>query len=639
MAEPDGPQRPTFTVLRGELESAPEAAAPAAHGQGQELSEKARDHVEKQTGKRPAKRQGPPDGERRSGEIYAGCPVQALGVEGSRSWYLDWLGQVRDLVKHDRDTIRHVFGGRTDVLKERFPRLSKDGNSVIGWDQESAAGAMQRAAAEQGVWNPLERLRGVGAWIDADGGVVMHCGDAILFRGDWLQPGEHEGFVYPSGPRIPRPLKIDGPGPEAAAAKAAEELEALLATWSWSRGELDAQLLLGWLGCAMFGGALRWRPLAWITGGPGSGKSTLQEVVRHVVGGEGALLQSSDASPASIWQMLGASTLPVALDEIEPDVDNRTRVAGVIKLARQAASGGVILRGGADHKGSEFKARSCFLFSSILRAAMLDQDISRMALLELDPLPKDVTPPAIRPGRLQEIGRALRGRVVAEWGRWHQTLELYRNALAAQGHGARGADQFGTLLAMADMLTETGAPAIGRCEGWAEKLGATTIADQVDAAEDWQRCASHLLGQQLDAWRAGTRHSVASLVWSAADLPRHRDDVAPDQREAQAFLGRVGMKIEGRGKDALLLVANRHPQLARLFQDTHWHAGAGQTGVWMQSFKRAPGSTSPGMRRFDGFPAKCIAIPVKRLLELDDLTPDPMPGETSAPETSTFPDR
>ena len=114
----------------------------------------------------------------------------------------------------------------------------------------------------------------------------------------------------------------------------------------------------------MLGGALEWRPMVWVAGDKGTGKSTLQKVVKGVFG-RGGLIPAVDASAAGLWQSLGHSSLPVALDEVESEEDNR-RNNNLLKLARVAASGGQMLRGGSDHKQASFTVRSCFLFSSIL---------------------------------------------------------------------------------------------------------------------------------------------------------------------------------------------------------------------------------------------------------------------------------
>jgi len=482
---------------------------------------------------------------------------------------------------------------------EQWPTYSRgDDPKVIGWKQEDAAAAMQRACAEKGVWSAFERVRGRGSWPDPDGGVVLHCGDGILYRGEWCGTGEIEGFVYPSASPIPRPLD-DGRAGEAATA-----LLETLESWRWLRGEVDAYLLLGWIVAAKFGGAIDWRPLAWVTGDKGTGKSTLQKLIRHVMGDEGAILQSTDATEASIRQFLMQSTVPVALDELEADVDNRKSLA-VVKLARQAASSGVVLRGGADHTGQEFKARSAFLFSSILIPPLLDQDISRLAVLELVPLERGETSPSLDPKRWRKVGRELQAQVLAEWPRLHRTLELYRQALHDAGHDARGCDQFGTLLAMADLALHQGEPPAERLALWAGKLAADVVGAQVDQSSDWQRCLNHLLGQHLDIYRSGDRFTVWQWVMAAAGL---RDD--PDQIKAANALPSYGLRVDGRADTAELVVANNHPMLAKLFEGSHWYAPAGQTGVWVQAIKRIPGARpSEAAVRFNG--PKCRAYRFK----------------------------
>jgi hypothetical protein len=101
----------------------------------------------------------------------------------------------------------------------------------------------------------------------------------------------------------------------------------------------------------------------------------------------GAVLRTHDATEASIRQVLGKQTLPVFFDELEAEA-NSDRAMRVIKLARLASSAGVIYRGGSDHQATEFIARSCFYFTSILMPAMLAQDRNRLAILELGRSPR-----------------------------------------------------------------------------------------------------------------------------------------------------------------------------------------------------------------------------------------------------------
>jgi hypothetical protein len=143
----------------------------------------------------------------------------------------------------------------------------------------------------------------------------------------------------------------------------------------------------------------------------------------------------------------------------------------VIKLARLASSEGVIFKGGADHRATEFVARSCFYFTSIL----MPHDAHPGPQPHGDP--RAAADPAkgaradARPGAIVELGKQLRRRVIDQWDRYDATLAAYRRALAGTGHKGRSADQFGTLLAFADLLLYDGPePEPEVLADWAEAL-------------------------------------------------------------------------------------------------------------------------------------------------------------------------
>lgn len=558
------------------------------------------------------------------GVIFPGSPVTALGVQGPVYYYLDYLGQLADVKKHDLDRIRGIFGGRVDLLMGEFPRWSKgsdaEGPKVIGFDQAKAAEAMVRACTDKGVWNATERVRGLGCWPDDEGGVIMHCGHTVLYKGEWKLPGEIDGYVYPSDIRTPRPLTefVDANDQSPAA-----ELLSTLKTWNWLRGDVDAYLLLGWICSAMFGGALRWRPMVWLTGDAGTGKSTLQEIIGDIFG-KNSLLQPAGATEAAIRQYTGQSTIPVAIDELEAEADSR-RVKDVVKLARLASSGGKVIRGGQDHKASEFLVKNSYLFSSILVPDMLDQDISRIAVLDLLALKKGSSAPKPNPKKWSRTGQALRATVLENWERMHDTLELYRAALAATGHSHRGCDQFGTLLTMADLVLFDDLPDEARLKNWAEKLSARVVQDQAQQSSDWQRCLNYLFGQQLDVYRGGEKLTVGKWIMIAAAL-----DDSDEMAKATHALTQIGIRVYGRKEDAELAIANSHDGLAKLFQGTRWYSSSASNGVWSQATRRVPCATATSALSFSMVKSRCWKFPLASIPGL--FGEDGLPEAAEPPE-------
>lgn len=534
-------------------------------------------------------------------EIFAGSPVTPLGVLGDESFYLDVSGQLRAVKDHTVQRILHVFGGRMWLLQDQFPVFDKDGRHKKGkFDGIKAATAMVAACEECGVWSPTGRVRGSGAWSDDDGQLVFHAGDEVLIDGDWCSPGVYDGKVYPASDPVPRPaIKIRS--------TVTQELYDFLETWTWRRPDVDPMLVLGLIAAQMMGGALDWRPVGWIAGDAATGKSTLQRLLLHVHGGEGGLLQAADATEAGIRSVVGYSSLPVAIDELEPDPERPQKVKAVIELARRAASGGQIFRGGVDQKGHQSNAQSSFLFSSILVPDMPAQDRSRLILLELDRLSEEA--PRLVPDarKWKNWGAQLRRTLFDGWNTWQERLEAWRQALARHGQTGRGADNYATVLAMADMALNEALPDDEYLESWASKLGKVVTDASVEVGSNAEDMLFHLLSQPLDVWRRGQRYTVAEWVAFAAKLPGAPEAIdAALPENANKYLAPFGLRVSGRGNDAMLAIANKPlSQLCGLFEGTQW-----ANGVWAQAAARLPGAVKRNLT-LNRVPTRVHYVPLR----------------------------
>lgn len=589
----------------------------AALDSPQDLPDLARPGTRQEEGPPPDKPRLPPD-----------CPVKPLGVLVQTHYYLDSLGQLISLGprEHSKQHIEALFGVHSSMLREIWPRYAAkaeaDGTAKInGWKADEAAEHLKRCAAWEGIFDPQGRVRGRGAHRGERGELIIHCGDKVLIGGRrvtggpgeamWYEPGLIGKFVYPTAPSMPRPWH------EAVDDAPAVFLLGLFNKWQWSRPKIDPYLLLGVTGAAMVAGALAWRPHAWLTGGSGTGKSTLQKIF-ELMFGNGALT-TGDATPASVRQLLQQQTLPVFFDELEAEAEGG-RAQKIVELARLASSGAQTFRGGTDHKASEFTVRSSFIFSSILVPPMPQQDRNRLAMLELETLPRDAKAPDPYSLGLPELGRKLRRRLLDQWWRWDETLEQYKAALARFGHNGRSADQFGTLLAIADLLLYEHEADTDVVDEWAEQLKAEALAEKIFERTDSDECAEWLASSEVKGRGGDERTTIARAMAEAISTDIARDPTIRRQRLRSIGIAignlvdkgdqlpdekRWGFRDYNDGP-AFVAIANSHRLLDEVFEKSRWRGG-----TWAQSFQRAQGARRRIKVKFDGRPIWATVVPIE----------------------------
>lgn len=570
-----------------------------------------------------------------------GCPVTPLGVDGDVNWFLDPIGQLVAYGKPygQADTL-NLFRGRHLFLYWAWPKFGRketdDGVAftVDAWRNEKAREALIAAATAKGSWNAVEKVRGRGSWAGPDGKLIIHCGEDIVMAPSRVPPGEIFGNVYPTRPPITAPWPRPVPEDE----NPAKMLRLMLQTWSWARPGIDPHLLIGWIGVAFLGAALPWRPAVFLTGDKGSGKSTLQELLKGVFGPW--LLQATNTTAAGIYQHVGNDSLPVAVDEFEGKADN-TRARALLELARQASSGGLMLRGGDRHTGVEFQARSAFLFSSINTPPMEPQDLSRFALLRLHRLVQGQKPPNLDPKILEIIGRHILRRLIDQWSRFGETFEAFAGELARAGMDGRGQDTFGTLLTCADMIEHDGWHedrlghlVEGELKPWAELMATQRMVEFEDATENWRLCLDHLLSVPVEAWRNGTRSTVGQVLeeWFKGDA---QSDFNNDVVKVRTVLGQAGLGLQKGTREVgdWLIVPNQNPLTRRLFEQTKWAGDIGAS-VWSGALRQAPRGEiyEAGQARVNGVKLKCTLISLRGLYGPDGIMVDSPSVNTPRPD-------
>jgi hypothetical protein len=530
------------------------------------------------------------------------CPVKPLGREGNWLHVVDAKGQLISLKPTDmgQAQISALFHDRDRYLYWAWPRWSKD-RGVEGWRAEKVREALYHAAGPMPLFSASNHVRGRGAWLDgANERLVYHSGDALWtisskgkFGLEEAQPGLRGREFYELLPSVPAPW----PERIQPADNPAREILRGLRSWHWERPDVDPILMLGWIGAAVLSGALEWRPNLYVTGDKATGKSQMLTYVKTILGD--GLIKSADASAAGVTQKLRHDALPVALDELEAEADQRATNA-ILKLAKIASSGDGKLRGGADHTGVEFTLRSCFVFSSINPPGLRPEDVSRMAILRLRPL-------AEQPSRLKEapsVDKERTGSMVLRvlmdnWDRFPAAIAAYFEVLRLAGHPDRGQKTFGTLLACADLMLgpeladELDVPMVDDLSPWGERLAVSAMAEYEDMTENWRACFKHLLTSRVEAWRAGKQHTVGQLLdeFRASLKSEHGEGLSRDKVNemlAQAGLRLIwDQRLDPDPEGFVLAVPNESQLVAQQYRETRWVGQAGAS-VWKSALRQGP---------------------------------------------------
>lgn len=500
-------------------------------------------------------------------------PVVPLGKQDKVFWFLDPHGQLIPMTSSEfgLKTLQGLFAGKkaSDWLNRAFPQINKN-ERWVGFAAQYASQALMDECAEKGVFDPRDKVRGLGCWRGEEGQLIQHLGNVVLVGDKEHKPGEIGAHVYPGRPPIPSPVVAGG---QEASLAVFDDFR----SWNWARGDLDARLLVGWIGCMVLGAALDWRPMIFITGDAGTGKSTLQERLKKMQ--TGRLASTVDATPAALRQIINQDAIGVSFDEIEADMLT-DQAQMVMKIARVAASGGTVFRGGKDHQSAEFQLRGCFAFSAIVPPSMRQQDMQRLSFLRLHALKKGQKLKKLSDASLKELGRQMVGRITAGWPRWPQTLEAYEQGLMRVGHNQRGARQFGTLLASADILLHDEVPSDEVVDGLIKGLERESLYEYENSEPTWLKTFRHIMQSQPEVWRSNGFPTVAEIVREfMAASPGSEGDIVRNKRQDQ--LNRAGLALVRTRRDRKLWLAipPAHPQVSAMFAGTDFRAHGGE-GAW-----------------------------------------------------------
>lgn len=597
------------------------------------------------------------------------CPVKALGHNRLTNYFLDDSGQfVECNSQFQKGTIYQLFAKDPDRARRYWPiegkfkdpKTGEEIKFIKNLDQDLAQRHLIRACGIAGIFDPQGKVRGRGAHIGKRGELMLHSGDKILLGGainlhgrksplKYVATGLIDGFVYPAGAKLPKAAE------EAATDMISQDLLDLFRRWNWKNPEVMPVLLLGFIGCAMVCGALPWRPHIWINASSGSGKSTLMSIIEYLL--DEWLLKVEDATAAGISSVLGHDTLALLLDEFEAG-ENNDQQQKVLELARISSSGGKKARGSSDHKAHTFTAKSCFLFSSILHSPLITQDRNRITILDALKLSPGAKAPVINPDSFREKGALIRRRLVEHWHRFTETYDKYALEILAEGIEARHANQFGTLLSVADLMLYQTSPDqmdLNESEYRVKTLVGYCLPmihqAQVDGESDESRCVKMMASHRLPGASGHEPESIGRWLTAAIQSD---DPTSMSPQKAADKLRTYGLRVVNavppnprakyprwgieRGLDPhkylWLAVASSkdHQGLKEIFGKSDWKGG-----TWTQSLSRIEQSYKSSkqpdypdtkalprvMVAFDGKAESSTLIPLDAVIDCKQWKPPP----------------
>lgn len=487
-------------------------------------------------------------------------------------------------------TVLSVLGH--DWCLANFSTVSKEG--IAKFDFTELRGDIIQQCQNAGYYDEKTE-RGTGAWKHKDELIVN--GRAIFGTKSGEVPRVIDSTVYP----VCDDLGVTADTPAATDEEVAELIE-VIKTWNFAR-ESDRALLLGWMAVAPLAGAMTRRPHTILTGGRGTGKTTLMDMIANMLGGS-ALKADGSATAAGIRQRLGKDARALILDEFEGkgQGDRETyRVANIIETARSAYSDGTgegTLRGTADGSGTSYTMRFNGLFGMIMPPKLEAADQTRFVVLNLAPLAQGTREHAFLGDEdaQKALGAKFRMRMFMNFETVVENARLLKEAMIGRGLSARAADTVGTLLSgfytaiRAKVLTPSALDKL------LDKVDLNSHTAQVEQASDERECIEHMLGRIITAQDAdgfNERMTVGSVL----------EAMHSGQVHYSKSLAAVGLQVL-KGELRIAQSAS-HEGISMLFKDSKF-AGGG----WATILKRVPGARADMVLKLAGASTRMVAIPL-----------------------------
>lgn len=464
-----------------------------------------------------------------------------------------------------------------------------------------------------GIFND-SRIRGRGAWIDKKD-VVVHTGEKLIVNGKETALSAYKSrYIYEIGEELG--FTMEEPLPT----RSANRLLELCQLINWER-DIDAYLLAGWCVIAPVCGAFSWRPHIWLTGGSGTGKSTLfKKVVRRCLG-ESALSVQGETSEAGLRQLLHHDAMPVVFDEAEGnDRKAQDRMQTVLSLMRSSstADSGIMAKGTSGGSAMTYSIRSCFAFASIGVQVAQQSDRSRVTILSIKKAKPGEDEKRVAENwkkflskhvqiMTDEFVARLRSRTISMLPVILKNTATFSAAAASVLGEQRAGDQIGALLAGAYSLSNNGPISYNEAVKWI-KVKDWTEERLQDRTRDEIALFNHIMEQmqRVESSSGVQERTIGELIMLVTEIEYDMRGIL-DKTIAHDRLKRIGIKVSSDNK--FIVISNSHKQITKLLEDTSWKQN------YHKTLKRIEGAIESESERFAaGVKSRAVKIPIGNLL-------------------------
>jgi len=534
------------------------------------------------------------------------CPITPLGIMEGTCYFIACNGELRKVSHRDfTEACLITLFGNNNWLRQNFPAKGRKGaKDHSGFNRSEAMNWLIDKCAKRGYYNASTPLRGVGVWRAGDD-LVLHSGDAIWYKNQWLLPGQKiHGAIYTAHASLTRP-DFESPMTAVEALEWRKRLDA----WTFE-GEADADLLFGFQGLSHLGGFPNWRVHAFVVGERGIGKTSLGQFLINSLDVQG--LEFNDFTEAGLRQLLLNEARTIWLDEGEPgnDAFNTQRMAAVIRLLRKMSGGqgARVTRGSSSGTAHNYTVTGCILLTAVNPPPLEPQDRSRILQISLrnsdKPLSKKVVDSFI--DEVKRHSAKFRARALLGAERFCYAVEHYREILVQRGCDGRQADMFAALLAGRSLLLHDDKPPDEPelFDALSKRLS-NVFAEDIESG-DGHSCLRHLYDTPCDSLRDGRRLTIGQII------ARERQSPGTFNTE----LDSLGLRLM---PDGSLFIPGSHGQLNRVYYGKVWALGG-----WKHSMRRLPGvKNTPHPVRVSGCKIRGLFIPPDLLPSLDADPPCP----------------